>query len=236
MQTDFDTGQDVRQKAEETASTLVDQAQQVVEKRASTQKERAAETLGSVAQSIREAGSSMREQQPQIASLADQAASRVEGVSTYIRDHEVRDLISETERLARREPLLFLGGAFAVGFIAARFLKASSPERGMSGNRQSQYDRQYPRLTAGHGSAYGPGNGGSAFADTGYGAGAQGGGSNDGGGQSASGWHESSATADYSDPAVRDLEQPDVTEAAQMAGLDTNEHAYDSDGDGEGRR
>jgi hypothetical protein len=156
-------------------------------------------------------------------------------VSTYIRDHEVRDLISETERLARREPLLFLGGAFAVGFIAARFLKASSPEQGMSGNGQSQNDQQYPRLTAGHGSAYGPGgNGGSSFADTGYGAGALDGGSNDSGGQSASGWHEGSATADYSGPAVRDLDQPDVTEAAQMAGLDTNDQVYDGDGDGRG--
>src|SRR5688572_11073896 len=98
MQTDYDTGQDVRAKTEETVSTLVDTATQVAETRATTQKDRAAETLGSVAQSIRDAGSGMRDQQPQIAAFADQAASRVEEVSNYVRDHDVRDLVGEAER------------------------------------------------------------------------------------------------------------------------------------------
>ena len=30
------------------------------------------------------------------------------------------------ESFARREPLLFIGGAFALGMVAARFLKASA--------------------------------------------------------------------------------------------------------------
>jgi ElaB/YqjD/DUF883 family membrane-anchored ribosome-binding protein len=238
MQTDYATGHDVRQTAEDTASTLVDQAQQVVETKATTQKERAAETIGSVAQSIREAGSGMREQQPQIASFADQAATRVEDVSNYIRDHEIRDLISETERLARREPLLFLGGAFAVGFVAARFLKASSPAQAANG--QSLYGEQYPTLTAGYGSgseygsAYGAignrgsGNGQSGNGESAYGAGA--GGDSTVTGHSSPTWQESGATTEYSGATTLDFEQPDVTEAADVAGLDST---Y---GDEEGRR
>ncbi len=118
---------DVRQKAEETASTLVDQAQQVASSQANTQLTRAASVLDSVAQSLHDTSGGMRDQQPQIASLADQAASRVEGFSSYLRDHDMNDVVRDAEDYARREPLIFLGAAFAVGFIAARFLKASSP-------------------------------------------------------------------------------------------------------------
>ena len=132
--------EDVRYKAEETASTLVDQAQQVASAQANSQMTRAASLLDGVAQSLYETSTSMREQQPQIASVADQAASRVEGFSSYLRDHDMNDVVRDAESYARREPLIFLGAAFAVGFIAARFLKASSPSNGGSA---SNYDRTW---------------------------------------------------------------------------------------------
>jgi len=132
--------EDVRYKAEETASTLVDQAQQVASAQANSQMTRAASLLDGVAQSLYETSTSMREQQPQIASVADQAASRVEGFSSYLRDHDMNDVVRDAESYARREPLIFLGAAFAVGFIAARFLKASSPNNGGSA---ANYDRTW---------------------------------------------------------------------------------------------
>jgi ElaB/YqjD/DUF883 family membrane-anchored ribosome-binding protein len=132
--------EDVRYKAEETASTLVDQAQQVASAQANSQMTRAASLLDGVAQSLYETRTSMREQQPQIASVADQAASRVEGFSSYLRDHDMNDVVRDAESYARREPLIFLGAAFAVGFIAARFLKASSPNNGASA---PNYDRTW---------------------------------------------------------------------------------------------
>jgi len=120
---------DVRAKAQDTASTLVDQAQQVATTQVATQQERVASTLDSVAESLRQTGSSMRDGQPQIAGLTDEAARRVENASNYLREHDLNDLVRETERFARREPLLFLGTAFAIGFIGARFLKTSAPDR-----------------------------------------------------------------------------------------------------------
>ena len=50
-------------------------------------------------------------------------------MSSYLRDHDMNDLVRDAEDYARREPLIFFGAAFAAGFIAARFLKASSPTR-----------------------------------------------------------------------------------------------------------
>ena len=57
----------------------------------------------------------------------------MEDFSSYLRDHDMNDVVRDAESYARREPLVFLGAAFAAGFIAARFLKASSPNRGTSG-------------------------------------------------------------------------------------------------------
>lgn len=152
--------QEVQQKAQETAATLVEQAQQVAQANVATQKDRAAETIGAVAQALRQSGEGMRDQQPQIAALADQAAQRVEGISTFVRDREVGDMIGEAERFARREPLMFLGGAFAVGFLAARFLKATSPQ---SSGRNSGYTGSYS--SSYYGSGYGASTGGGTSND-----------------------------------------------------------------------
>ena len=175
MQTDMSSGQetDVRHKAEETASTVVSQAQEVASSQVSTQKERAASTLDSVAQSLRKTGSEMRDEQPQLASLAEQAAGRVGDVSNYLREHELRDFVREAENFARREPLLFLGGAFAVGFVAARFLKASSPNRGggqWSGQGGGENWRYGGNVRGGYGATrgLGEGYGASGYAAGGY--------------------------------------------------------------------
>src|SRR3954464_6198183 len=119
--------EEVRTKAQDTATNLVDQAQQVASSQANSQMTRAASMLDTVAQSIQSSSQSMREQQPQIASVADQAAQRVEQASDYLRQHDFKDVVSEVEGYARREPMIFLGAAFAIGFVAARFMKASSP-------------------------------------------------------------------------------------------------------------
>lgn len=126
-------GKDVRGSAESTVATIADQAQQTAEAHVSTQKDQAAGALHSVAEAVRRSGDQLRDEQPQLASLATQAAERVDKASDYIRQHDVRDFVRTAEDFARREPLIFLGGAFAIGFLASRFLKASSPSRGASG-------------------------------------------------------------------------------------------------------
>ena len=129
-------GEDLRRKAESTAATVAEQAQQTAEVHLSSQKNQAASTLHTLAETIRDGGPRMRDEQPQIASLADQAAGKIDEASSYIRQHDVRDFVREAENFARREPLIFLGGAFAVGFLAARFLKSSSPGGNGRGGQQ----------------------------------------------------------------------------------------------------
>jgi hypothetical protein len=54
------------------------------------------------------------------------AADRLDDVARFIGDSDVRSLVREVERAARRRPELFLGGMFLVGLGISRFLKASS--------------------------------------------------------------------------------------------------------------
>ena len=71
-----------------------------------------------------------------VAGYVDQLADRVESASSYLKQQDVGDFIHGLERYAKREPAIFIGGAVAVGVIAARFLK-SSGERSRRSGRQS---------------------------------------------------------------------------------------------------
>jgi hypothetical protein len=78
-------------------------------------------------------------------------------------------VVRDAENYARREPLIFLGAAFAVGFIAARFLKASSPgsdyarEYGTNGRTFRRYEDEYGY---GGGAGYGREFGGTYSGET----------------------------------------------------------------------
>jgi len=136
-------------------------AQQQVGSQVNTQLSRGADMLDQVAQAIRQSGDQMRDQQPQIASLADTAAQQVDKASQFFRQSDFQGLVREAENVARRQPAMFLGGAFALGLVASRFLKASPQGGSMQGG--SQFSR-------GFGSGYGGSSyGGSGYGGSGYG-------------------------------------------------------------------
>ena len=50
---------------------------------------------------------------------------RSSGFSERLKNKDVTELLNDAQRLARRQPALFVGGAFALGLLGARFLKSS---------------------------------------------------------------------------------------------------------------
>lgn len=62
----------------------------------------------------------------QLAPYGEKLQYWTQGLSDYLKNANAGDLLRDAETLARRQPVLFLGGAFAVGLLAARFLKSSS--------------------------------------------------------------------------------------------------------------
>jgi len=143
--------QDTAQQVGQQAGEVVDQAKQTagevagrVREQATSQldtrKDQTADTLGSVAQALRQTGDQLNQQdQGAVAQYADQAAQQIERLSTYLRNRNVGDLVGEVERFARRQPAIFLGGAFALGLLGARFLKSSSQQAQMQGQGTGSY-------------------------------------------------------------------------------------------------
>jgi hypothetical protein len=67
-----------------------------------------------------------------------QAGEQVRRAADWLENTNVEELTHRTEDFARRQPALFIGGAFALGLVAARFLKSSSrnEQEKLYGNRQ----------------------------------------------------------------------------------------------------
>lgn len=111
----------------DTASGLMDRVRERATAQLSTQKDRATDGLGSVAQAVRQSTQHLREnKQDAIAQYVDKAADQIDRLSAQLRNRDVGELVDEVQRFARRQPALFVGTAFALGVIGARFLKSSS--------------------------------------------------------------------------------------------------------------
>lgn len=109
----------------QTAGQLVERATNTGLRQADRGREQTAEGLHQLAGEIRTISTDMETQQPAIATVAEVAADQTERIATYLRDTDVRQIIASVEGVARRQPLLFIGGAFVLGLAAARFLKAA---------------------------------------------------------------------------------------------------------------
>jgi len=129
-------------KAQEQAGQLKDQMVEQVTNRLDDRKSAATGSLGTVADTFRQTSQQLRDQnQDVVADYADRAAEQIEHFTSYLRGRDVRQLVRDVEDFSRREPALFLGGAFALGLFAARFLKSSTPRPEQA--PQYQYPREY---------------------------------------------------------------------------------------------
>lgn len=61
-----------------------------------------------------------------------QIGAQISNVADQLRDKPVDAMVDDVAVFARRNPLLFLGGAAIVGFAAARFLKSGNGSEGRS--------------------------------------------------------------------------------------------------------
>jgi hypothetical protein len=114
-------------QAKHAASDIAETAKEKVESQVSAQKDRAVGSIGGVAEALRETGKSLRGHDTALpVEYVDRAAEQIERVGGYLRSRTLGELVTDVERFARREPAIFLGGAFTVGLLAARFLKSSS--------------------------------------------------------------------------------------------------------------
>lgn len=123
------------EQAKETAG----QAYEIAAEKATTKLEEQKTTLSgglsTIAESVRKVGENLRGPDVQeglskyTAEYSGKAAEKISGVADYFEQKSVRQMYSDLETFARRNPLAFIGGAFALGLLTARFLKSDSSRR-----------------------------------------------------------------------------------------------------------
>lgn len=140
---------DVIQQAKDTAGQAYEKVTEQASSQIVTQKDNLAHGLSSVADGIRQMGENLRgsDQKTPIAGLTakygDSLANQVEQVSKYLEKKDLRDLVKDIEVFARRNPAVFIGGAFALGIAAARFLKSGNPNQALMRRPRRQREGIY---------------------------------------------------------------------------------------------
>ena len=121
-------------------SNIVGRIREQATEQLNTQKNKATDGLGSVVHAVRDTTERLRdENHDTVARYVEQAADQLERLSDRLKGRDIGELMNDAQQLARRQPALFVGGAFAVGLLGARFLK-SSAERNEIGYRSGALD------------------------------------------------------------------------------------------------
>lgn len=106
------------------AHKVVDQAKDAVADQVSERQRKGASNLDTVAKALHKTSEDLADNVA--APYVEKAAAALDRMAGSVRNARLSDILAKTESFARREPLLFMGGAFALGLVAARFLKSSA--------------------------------------------------------------------------------------------------------------
>lgn len=139
-----DSGQSAMEKARDKARDLAADAKDTASDRLETRKHRAADTLTTVARSLRRSGEDMYGEEASIGQYMRQMADQVERFAGYLESRDMSEMMDQVEDFARRQPAAFVGGAFTLGMIGARFLKSSRDRLYREESRRYRDDRRLP--------------------------------------------------------------------------------------------
>ena len=102
--------------------TIKDEAERLFDE----QKGKAASKVTRFGKVMHQAGHALRAVKADaFAEAVDDAAEKVEGVTDYLEERNLAQVLQDAGEVARRHPGMMLGGMFLTGLALARFLKAS---------------------------------------------------------------------------------------------------------------
>lgn len=141
------SGSEAKRAAKENASEAVRQAKDAGRSMIEDQRRGAAGALGDCAQALRKAAGELDGERQGAARMMQWAADGLERASSTLGGKDVGTMVREVESFARAQPVAFFGAALAAGFLATRFLKASSPDSGDSGAAPAGLDLDLSKTT-----------------------------------------------------------------------------------------
>ncbi|MBS9404608.1 hypothetical protein KG088_13290 [Halomonas sp. TRM85114] len=120
------TRDDLKGRARDSAEDIKGAAQQRAESLFDNQKSAAAEQTHKISQVLHKMGDEFdQQQQTTFSRWANQLADQTDRVSDQLRHQDLQRLMDSAGAYSRREPMLFMGGAIAAGFLVSRFLRSS---------------------------------------------------------------------------------------------------------------
>jgi uncharacterized phage infection (PIP) family protein YhgE len=124
------------------ATDVAGQAREKVESAATHQKSLGADYIGALAGAMNRAASEFDGELPQAAHYIRQASDQVTGFADSLRQRDLRELASDVQDFARKQPTLFFGGAVILGFAALRFFKSAAPAQERPSASEQRRDDQ----------------------------------------------------------------------------------------------
>jgi hypothetical protein len=112
---------------EKALTTVAAEARGVIETQITKQKNNVATEILLFANALRAANGSLI-QSPALKSVGfgDSLISKIDDLGTSIRDRDIDEIVHDTSQFARSQPAVYICGAIAAGFVAARFFKSHS--------------------------------------------------------------------------------------------------------------
>lgn len=123
----------------EDAGHLAERAANIGLEKADQGRAQVADSVDRVAGSIRRVSTELRSEEPGVANVALTAAEQTEHIARYLRDTDARQLVRTVEDFGRRQPILFIGGAFLIGLAASRFMRAAGVASTSTQNGRGTY-------------------------------------------------------------------------------------------------
>lgn len=144
---DSDSSSSLKSSVSDAADSLASSARSVIDKAgdevsnvADTAKRSFADQTGNVASALRTAADELRSGSAQERTFS-QMADGLADMSDAVRDKDLGEIVDSLGGFARKNPMMFLGGAALLGFAATRFAKASGGRSHRTGNVTGSYGR-----------------------------------------------------------------------------------------------
>ena len=130
----------VKERVQDVAGQAKGQGREQLRSQIGQRSTQAGEQVSSAADGMRRASEQLRtEGKEGVAKVVDGVADRGEKLGSYLTRADGDQVLRDVEDLARRQPWLFVGASAVVGFLASRFMKASSSGRYHSRAQQGGY-------------------------------------------------------------------------------------------------
>ena len=120
----------VKERVQDVAEQAKGQTREQLRTQINARSTQAGEQVSSTAEAMRRTSEQLRsEGKDRAAKVIDGVADRGERLGSYLTRADGDQILRDVEDFARKQPWLFVGGSAVAGFLASRFMKASSSSR-----------------------------------------------------------------------------------------------------------